>query len=226
MIVVQMLMDEAAHPLQAVWYQRQVATALGDDLDQRYRLWFVDHAMHESPEGAPVPGDVAGAVRAVRTVSYRGVVEQALLDLSAWVERGVAPAASTEFDVVEGQVVVPSTATARRGIQPVVDLRISNPGPPVSVGDTVSFVAEVEVPPGAGFVIGSEWDFLGTGEFALVSAGIDGSKAKVTVDAEAVFERPGTYFPAVRITSQRAGDTAARHGRVQNLGRVRVIVTP
>jgi len=38
------------------------------------------------------------------------------------------------------------------------------------------------------------------------------------------FAEPGTYFPAVRITTQRQGDVSTRHGRIQNLGRVRVVV--
>jgi hypothetical protein len=46
MIVVQTLMDEAAYPWQALWYRKKVDAQLGAALDDQYRLWFVEHAMH------------------------------------------------------------------------------------------------------------------------------------------------------------------------------------
>ena len=42
--------------------------------------------------------------------------------------------------------------------------------------------------------------------------------------AEHVFDTPGTYFPALRGVSQRHGDRDTPYARVQNLGRVRVVV--
>ena len=39
------------------------------------------------------------------------------------------------------------------------------------------------------------------------------------------FSEPGTYFPAIRVTSHREGDPITRHARIQNIGRVRVVVT-
>jgi hypothetical protein len=38
------------------------------------------------------------------------------------------------------------------------------------------------------------------------------------------FAEPGTYFPTLRVASQRTGDTDTPFTRVQNLGRVRVVV--
>ena len=55
MIVVQTLMDEAAFPWQAVPYRAKVAEVLGTEpLESRYRIWYVDHAMHTGAE--PMPG--------------------------------------------------------------------------------------------------------------------------------------------------------------------------
>jgi hypothetical protein len=54
----------------------------------------------------------------------------------------------------------------------------------------------------------------------LVTA--DGATARVS--AGHAFESPGTYFPAVRATSQRSGSARTRFTRAQNLGRVRVVV--
>ena len=80
------------------------------------------------------------------TVSYLGVLQQALLDLSAWVEKGIAPAATTNYKIVDGQVVVPPTAEERKGIQPVVTVK-ANGGKraDVKVGEPVTFTAVVEV---------------------------------------------------------------------------------
>jgi hypothetical protein len=50
-------------------------------------------------------------------------------------------------------------------------------------------------------------------------------KEFVELAATHSFEAPGTYFPVLRATSQRDGDTKTPFGRIQNLGRVRVVVT-
>ena len=92
MIVVEAMMDETCSPWQADWYRSRVQEALGDGLDDHYRVWFVEHAMHTSPTVAP---DDPRPVRTTRAVSYAGVLQQALRDLSAWVEQGRVPPAST-----------------------------------------------------------------------------------------------------------------------------------
>ncbi|MEX2724794.1 MAG: hypothetical protein Q6367_012965 [Candidatus Freyarchaeota archaeon] len=224
MIVVQALMDEAAFPWQADWYRRRVEAALGPRLDDHFRLWFVDHAMHTGP--VVLPNDPR-PVLTTRVVSYIGVVEQALRDLSAWVEKGLAPPASTVYKVVDGQVQVPPTAAERKGIQPVVTLT-ANGGEVarVAVGETIEFSAVVEVPPGAGTVVAAEWDFEGAGDYPL-SEQFDKNNSSmtcVTLKTTYAFSKPGTYFPALRATSQRQGDCKTPFARIQNLGRVRVIV--
>lgn len=171
-----------------------------------------------------MPGDPA-PVRTTRVVSYAGVLQQALRDLSAWVERGLAPPSSTEYEVVDGQVHVPPSASARKGIQPVATLT-ANGGthPEVAVGATVEFAAVIEVPPGTGFVVAAEWDFEGAGDYPVVEGDLDGSMARLGVSASYAFTAPGTYFPALRVTSQRQGDVTTPFARVQNLARVRVVV--
>ncbi|HET6950700.1 MAG TPA: hypothetical protein VFI47_10005 [Acidimicrobiales bacterium] len=227
MIVVQTLMDEAAFPWQAVWYRDRVRDALGAlPLDDRYRLWFVDHAMHTGAD--PLPGMVMAdttPARKTRMVSYLGVLQQALRDVAAWVEHGLAPPASTAFELVDGQVHVPATAAARRGVQAVVDLTADGTArAEVGVGQPVSFLAHIEVPPGAGTIVGAEWDFEGTAEYPLAEPDLDGSRTGMNIRATHAFGEPGTYFPAVRVTTQRQGDLATRHARIHNLGRVRVVV--
>ncbi len=81
--------------------------------DDHFRLWFTDNALHGDDEIQEHP---------THTISYMGVLHQALRDLSAWVEKGVAPPSNTSYEVVDGQVVVPADARERGGVQPVVSL--------------------------------------------------------------------------------------------------------
>jgi hypothetical protein len=46
----------------------------------------------------------------------------------------------------------------------------------------------------------------------------------IEVSFTRVFTKPGTYFPALRGISQREGDARTPYARLQNLGRVRVVV--
>jgi hypothetical protein len=224
MIMVAALWDEAAYPWQADWYHRQVRKTLGGRTDDQFRLWFVDKAMHTGPfpsNSSRRPSHLT------RLVPYVGVLQQALRDVAAWAERGLPPPASTEYEVVDGQVVVPPSAAARKGIQPVVMLTANGHElAEVGVGEPVEFEAHIEAPPGTGVIVGADWDFVGAGDFPvsqpleLVTA--DGATAKMR--ARHAFDSPGTYFPAVRATSQRSGSARTRFTRAQNLGRVRVVV--
>lgn len=227
MIVVQTLMDEAAYPWQALWYRRKVEAQLGDAIDDRYRLWFVEHAMHtggaEPVVGMSLPDVVPS--RRTRMVSYLGVLQQALRDVVAWVEHGIAPPASTMYEYVDGQVHVPATAAERRGPQAVVRAT-ANGGAraEVAVGEEVCLRADIEVPVGAGGVVAVEWDFEGRGDFPVSVQGLDPALARYTSTVSHAFSEPGTYFPAVRVTNQRSVDAGSPHCQIFNLGRVRVVV--
>lgn len=218
MIVVESLMDQDAFPWQADWYRSRVKAALGPRLDENFRLWFTDHALH---------GDQERQTDGTRTVSYLGVLQQALRDLSAWVEKGVAPPPSTSYKVVDGQMQVAPTASERKGIQPVVTV-MANGGAraEVAVGKPVTFSAVIEVPQDTGRVVAAEWDFEGAGNFPVVEqlTRPDASGTRVTLKAVHTFSQSGTYFPALRATSQRQGDAKSPFARIRNLGRVRVVV--
>jgi hypothetical protein len=216
MIVVASLMDEYAYPWNADWYRSKVKEAMGAHLDDNYRLWYTDHALHGGP---------ALATDNTRVINYVGVLQQALRDLSAWVEKNVAPPPSTTYKVADGQIVVPTTAAERKGIQPVVVLTANGAvRAEVAVGEPVTFVGNVEVPPNTGNIIAAEWDFEGGGNYPVAGQLSVGNSSHVTVKTSYSFSKPGTYFPALRATSQRQGDSTSLYARIRNLGRVRVVV--
>jgi hypothetical protein len=217
MILLESLWDQDAFPWQADWYASKVKTALGSRFDDHFRVWFTDHALH---------GDVERQSDPTHTVSYVGVLQQALRDLSAWVEKDIAPPASTIYQVVDGQVQVPAIAAERKGIQPVVTVKANNGSRAgVAIGQPVTLWATIEVPPQTGHVMAAEWSFEGTDVYsnATLNASDSGSE-QVTLHATHTFAKPGTYFPVLRVTSERQGDNNTPYTRIQNLGRVRVVV--
>lgn len=219
MIVVQTLMDESAFPWQADWYRAKVKEHLREKLNDRFRLWYVDHALHADTSSN-------GALDDLYIVNYVPVLHQALLDLSAWVERGVTPPESTNYKVNDGQVTVPAKATDRKGIQPVITLE-ANGGERagVSVGESVVFKAEIEAPPNTGKIVSAEWDFEGDATFPIQAilkhTNQEGSQA--VVETTYSFSMPGTYFPVLRAASNREGSSDL-YTNVLNLCRVRVVV--
>jgi hypothetical protein len=212
MIMVESMMDQDAFPWQADWYRSKAKEALGEHIDDTFRLWFTDQAIHG-----------VESENSTHTVSYVSSLDQALLDVSAWVEKGVAPPPSTNYKVVDGQIVVPATAPERLGIQPVVSLMANGAArTEVPFGKKVKFLATVELPPNTGKVVSAEWDFDGTGKFAESAKFTPG--ARVTLKTTHAFAKPGTYFVAVRAASQRQGDARNVYTSILNLKRVRVVV--
>ncbi|MDB5431935.1 MAG: hypothetical protein JWP35_3051 [Caulobacter sp.] len=211
----------AAPPFEYVSDARRI---MGEKLTrERVKLRFTEHAHHIPAayipaNGAPVP--------TTRLISYMSHIEQGLQDLIDWVEGGVEPA-ETHAEYREGKVVLPPTAAGRGGIQAVVNAS-ANGGPraDVKVGQAVTLGVSAEVPPGMGTVVAVEWDFDGLGSYPFKQPEVDGKAKAVKLSTTHAFDKPGTYFPAVRVISHRQGvmdPKAAR--RIENLGRVRVVVT-
>lgn len=213
MIVVACLLDREAFPWQADWYRRRAAEQLGDGLDGRFRLWYVDNALH---------GDAERQEHPTRTVSYIGALHHALRDLAAWVEDDVAPPGTTRYDVEDGQVVVADAAEDRGGVQPVVDLTVDGgPRADVPVGAEVMLRVTVDVPPGVGRLVALDWDLAGDGSFS--SADVVEPASRLVRERRHVVRAPGTTFVTVRATAQREGDAATPFARVSNLARVRLV---
>jgi hypothetical protein len=94
----------------------------------------------------------------------------------------------------------------------------------VTPGRAVTLSAVIEVPPDTGKVVSAEWSLEGGSEFvpAVFTTDTAGARARATITHS--FGKPGTYFPVLRVASQRQGDAKTPYGRIQNLGRVRVVV--
>lgn len=218
MILVCSLWDREAFPWQGDFYRDMVKAHLNGTTDDHFRLWYTDRALH---------GDLSKQEDPTRTVSYLGVMQQALIDLSAWVEKGIAPPASTDYKIEDGQVIIPPTASERKGIQPVVTLTINGKKKEtIEAGEKVKFTAIVEVPPNAGKIILAEWDFEGAGTFPVSQKIIsfDERTGRVSLKMRHKFNNQGTYFPTLRVASQREGDSETQFTRIRNLDRVRVEV--
>lgn len=213
-ILVQSGLDREAVPYQADWYRRRFDSLYGKDAPNKYRIWFTENALHGYNESRTAP---------TRVVSYLPELQQALRDVAAWVERGVAPPATNNYRVVDGQVQLPATAAERKGVQPVVTLA-ANGGAlaRVRAGEAVRFSGTIAAPPGTGKVVGAEFDFDGSGAFAAPAN--PARRASATVSASHSFAVPGTYFVTLRGASQRAGDARTPYARLINLARVRVVV--
>jgi hypothetical protein len=207
------LMDIDAYAWQADWYRSLAKDALGSAFEDNFAIWFVDRAHHENP---------LTALQRTQVASYSGALQQALRDLAAWVETGKKPS-ETLYEVTDSQVIVAASATARGGVQPVVDLQANgSERAEVATGEPVTLTATIEVPPGAGKVVSVEWDLEGTGSFTAADIGTPQERIELT--ASHAYATPGTYFAVVRVGGQREGDTATPYGRVLNLARARIVV--
>lgn len=221
MILLGSLWDREAYPWQQAWYYDRVRENLGDQTDNHFRLWYTDHAIH---------GDASNQLDdPTRVVSYLGVLQQALRDLSNWVEKGIAPAPSTKYQIKGGQVILPEKAADRAGIQATVAASVNGKdNETVQKGKALSFSGKVEIPQNTGKLVFAAWDFDGSGEF---KNRVDLSKAKFSADGNQIefsishsFEKAGTYFPSLRIATQREGDAQTSFATIQNIDRVRVTV--
>lgn len=215
-------MDESAFPWQGDYYRRMIEREnphqKGSDL---VRLWFMEHCMHTDCEEGN-GGDHQ------HIVSYLGALHQGLLDLCDWVERGIEPIPSTNYEMDEAQVIVPGTAAERGGIQPVVTLLSDGEiKKEIKAGEEISFQAVIELPKGSGGLDEVTWDFEATNSFlprGTVSAVTWDQEGIGTATAETtfIFTKPGTYFPVVKVASNRTpGDIFTM---IRNQARMRVVV--
>jgi Tannase and feruloyl esterase len=215
--------DASLWPPQGVIYERAVLAAQGPDgAAERFRLRWTQNAEHGAPDRlASAPN------RASNTwlVEYQPIVEQTLVDLIDWVEKGIAPV-GTNYEYKDGRVILPPTAAERGGIQPVVTVAANGQErAEARTGEPVTLRVAAEVPPGAGAIVSVEWDFEGAGTYEYRYEGIDGTNPRVELETTHVYERPGDYFATALVHSHRDGDVKAETRRIPNLAQARVVVT-
>src|ERR1700683_3388637 len=135
--------DSSLWPPQGLFYKMAVERAQGPQgAAEKFRLRWTENAEHITPKLAPKqPGRAASTW----LVNYHEIIEQCLMDLCDWVEKGVAPSA-TQFSFKDGRVSLPTSAVERGGIQPVVKVRANGEiKAQVRVRESVVLRAEAEV---------------------------------------------------------------------------------
>lgn len=209
--------DREAFAWQGDWYRKHVTEFLGNATDDNFRLWYTDRATHG---GEDDPTEV---------VDYTTTLYQALLDVSDWVEKGIAPSHTSTYEVEDGQVILGVDGKQRGGIQPVPYVTINGKErADVKPGEQVTIHVTVDVPKGTGKVVRAVWCLDGSKEFTLP---VDMGQAKYSADGERVefdqtvnYDKTGTYFPTVKVYSERKGDSQTPYTCIANLGKVRVVV--
>ncbi|KAF5684290.1 hypothetical protein FDENT_6795 [Fusarium denticulatum] len=99
------------------WYKDQFRKVKGS-LEDHYRQYYSNNADH-------VMGKIEAPYTS-RVVDFTGLYQQHLRDLVVWVKNNVTPPTPTNYTVVEGRVEVPLSTSARKGIQPVVELFVDD----------------------------------------------------------------------------------------------------
>jgi hypothetical protein len=214
--------DASLWPSQGIGMKNNVERERGiDGAKDYFCLRWTENAEH-----APVQMVLPAPGRAANTwlIDYQPAIEQSLVDLATWVERGVRPT-DTAFTYADGKVTLPSSAAERSGIQAVAQVEANGSSRvEVRVGEAVTLRVRAEVPPGAGTVIGAKWDFDGSGSYPYAHS-VDGSKATVDLATDHVWDRPGTYFVTALVESHRDGKVDADSRRIPNLASARVVVS-
>lgn len=216
-ILVENGLDTEAFAWQGDWYRQRVIQQQGDD-SNNFRLWYSERTNH---------GDTTQQKDPTYTVSYLGMLQRALHDVAMWVEKDIAPAATSGYTINEGQLVLSKNADTRHGIQALVKLsadgadRVS-----IQKGESVQLMATITPTAGSGPLVDVAWDF-GDRTYPVTS---DTSKMVfengeyTTSITSPSFNEPGTYFVTVKIATQHEHYQNTPFAKVQNLARVRVVV--
>ena len=214
--------DASLWPPQGMFYKQAVEQAQGPErAAEVFRLRWSQNAEHSGPGFMP---NSPARSNDTWLIEYHGIIEQSLVDLSDWVETGVAPA-GTNFTFADGKVTMPTDAAERGGIQPVVAVAANGSvKAEVKVGEAVRLEVTAEVPPGAGTIIALEWDFDGRGSWPLKQP-VSGKDRRVKQSASHAYDQPGVYFATARVTAHREGDLGATSRLVVNLASARVVVS-
>lgn len=217
-ILVQNGLDTEAFAWQGDWYRQRIKDQQGDDT-QNFRLWFSERTNHADRTAQTDP---------TYTVSYLGMLQQALHDVAMWAEQGIEPSPTSSYSIVDGQLELATDPRSRHGIQAKITLHADGKAKTnISSGETVGLTAHISSVSGSGDLVEVLWDF-GNGSFAQATAvtdlhqNDDGSYI-VNVNTPE-FTEPGTYFATVKIATQIPRYQGTPFAKVYNLARARIEV--
>lgn len=213
--------DASLWPPQGVIYKQAVEQAQGPQkARERFRLQWTENAEHVPPMLLP-----ANPRRATTTwlIDYMPSIEQGLVDLAAWVEKGVEPP-ETSFSFADGKVQLPDNAAERGGTQPVIRVQVNGGAlANIAVGEKVEVSVHAEAPPKAGTFTQLHWATGPDGQFSQETE-IGSGQTSLDETISCSFEAPGTYFVTARARLNREGDRHARR-QVENLASARIVVS-
>jgi hypothetical protein len=203
----QNLSDFLAFPSWVAGYANSIEQRLGKaKADQMLRVYYQERGGHTN-------GGIVG-----------GVFNQALIDMMAWAEKGVAPKPSSQwsFELPLTQVILSPDAAVRKGLQPVVNVTVNGSDlARVDVNQPVNLVARLEMPPTTGKIVQYDWTY-GTVTDATI---IEQPMQHIDVTRRVSFTAPGDYVIRLSANGQRDGLVEPDNQTLaQNYQEVRVIV--
>jgi hypothetical protein len=197
--------DNLAWPVFNASYAEEIEKALGPaKANSMMRFYIHDNGSHSGGAGQP------------------GIFRQSIIDLMAWVEKGIAPPPSSRYTIKNGQVILAPTAAERHGLQPVMSLT-ANGGARALVGvnQPVNLVAKLEMPPKTGKIVQYSWTVADTAE---APTNVAKPQTLVNVNRMLTFDKPGTYVVRLTVNGQRDGLVdPADQTLLQNFKEVRVV---
>ena len=226
-INIQALMDESTCPWCGDWYRNKIIETKGSDKD--HRIYYMQRCMH---------GDTDSRNNYM-VVEYLGALRQALIDVAAWVEKGIEPTPSTSYRMDENnQVVLNPDMKERFGYQADVLLTANGAKKAVvKAGEEVTLEVKVILPVNAGDVTSIRLQPITNKNphFEMAIADMypydleiehleeDGLKCG-KASMKFTYDQPGEYFAAVRIQTNREGKIGEIYTQVLNLDRARIVV--
>lgn len=201
----------------------------GDKLADRFRFYWAEHGAIGPPQMAVGYNVGSGDLRVwdTRLIDFQhSMGRQVWRYLKEWVEDGKTAPASTGYHFnADNALVLPDDVSKRAGIQPLVTATVNGgKHAEVKTGETVRFDGVIESPAGAGGIVSAEWDFLQTAEYPVTHSEANGNVTSLQISTEYRFDKPGTYFVALRGGVHRDGLKGSGLP-THNLDRVRVLVS-
>src|SRR5579862_2496703 len=178
--------DNLAWPVFNASYAEEVQKTLGAaKANSMFRFYLHDNGRHTTGGGQP------------------GIFRQSIIDLMAWVEKGVAPPPSSVYTIKNGQVILAPKAAERHGLQPVMELTANGVvRAQIGVNQPVKLVAKLEMPPKTGKIVQYNWTIADTAE---APTNLAKPQPLVDVNHTITFDKPGTYVVKLTVNGQRDG---------------------